>query len=204
MAGGWEVPLRQRLCRHQGCGAVFYVCRSCGGIAVEGRQVGHAAATLIRHAQGNQASPVLSLAVPMVRPAFRAPLVSAIRRTLLRQPPRPSASKRAVALAPVTGAANAHRRPAPRARELPRLGIRHRTGVPRAGQTPRSARSSMRFTVDRATAAVTRRPGISPRASTLFRTPLRLPRRRPSRQLLRATSGGSLLTSTPLAFLASV
>lgn len=29
MAGGWQVPLRQRLCRRQGCGAVFYVCRSC-------------------------------------------------------------------------------------------------------------------------------------------------------------------------------
>jgi hypothetical protein len=29
MAGGWEVPLRQGLCRRQGCGAVFYVCRSC-------------------------------------------------------------------------------------------------------------------------------------------------------------------------------
>jgi hypothetical protein len=29
MAGGWQVPLRQRVCRRQGCGAVFYVCRSC-------------------------------------------------------------------------------------------------------------------------------------------------------------------------------
>ena len=29
MAGGWQIPLRQRLCRRQGCGAVFYVCRSC-------------------------------------------------------------------------------------------------------------------------------------------------------------------------------
>jgi hypothetical protein len=31
-----------------------------------------------------------------------------------------------------------------------------------------------------------------------------LPQRRPSRQLLWVTFGGSLLTSTPLAFLASV
>jgi hypothetical protein len=29
MADGRQVLLRQRLCRRQGCGAVFYVCRSC-------------------------------------------------------------------------------------------------------------------------------------------------------------------------------
>lgn len=29
MAGGWQIPLRQRLCRGQACGAVFHVCRSC-------------------------------------------------------------------------------------------------------------------------------------------------------------------------------
>jgi hypothetical protein len=29
MAGGWQIPLRQRLCRGQSCGAVFYVCRPC-------------------------------------------------------------------------------------------------------------------------------------------------------------------------------
>jgi len=41
-------------------------------------------------------------------------------------------------------------------------------------------------------------PGLHP-----LRTPRCLPQPRPSRQLLRATLGGSLLTSTPLAFLAS-
>lgn len=29
MAADEQVPLRQRLCRAQACGAVFYVCRSC-------------------------------------------------------------------------------------------------------------------------------------------------------------------------------
>lgn len=29
MAGGEQVPLRQRLCRGQACGSVFYVCRPC-------------------------------------------------------------------------------------------------------------------------------------------------------------------------------
>lgn len=29
MADGRQIPLRQRLCRGQACGAVFYVCRSC-------------------------------------------------------------------------------------------------------------------------------------------------------------------------------
>jgi len=29
MAGTEQIPLRQRLCRGQECGAVFYVCRSC-------------------------------------------------------------------------------------------------------------------------------------------------------------------------------
>src|SRR3989339_395762 len=92
---------------------------------------------------------------------------------------------RAVDVAPVTGATDAHRPPAPRAREPSRLGRRHRPGVPRALHRPRFARSSSWFTVDRATAAVTRRPGMSPRASTLFRTPLRLPQLGPARQLLR-------------------
>src|SRR5882724_177564 len=113
-------------------------------------------------------------------------------------PPGHRRARRAVDVAPVTGATDAHRHPAPRAREPPPLGIRHRPGVPRALHRPRFARSSIWFTVDRATAAVTRRPGMSPRASTLFRTLLRLPQLRPSRQLLRVTLGGSLLTSTPL------
>ena len=29
MAAGEQVPLRQRFCRAQACGSVFYVCRSC-------------------------------------------------------------------------------------------------------------------------------------------------------------------------------
>ena len=62
-------------------------------------------------------------------------------------------ARRAVDVAPVTGAADAHRPSASRAREDPRLGRRHRPGVPRALHVPRRARSSIRFTVHRATAA---------------------------------------------------
>ena len=61
------------------------------------------------------------------------------------------------------------------------------------------------YPVHRATAAgLTRRPGISPRASTLKNpcSACHTSGRRGNR--LRFTSGGSLLTSTPLAFLASV
>ena len=89
-------------------------------------------------------------------------------------------AQRAVAIASITPPADPHRRRAPRTRELPRLGIRHRSGVPsaRAGQGPRCARSSMRSTVNRATAAVTRRSGMSPRASPLLSGHLRASRAR--------------------------
>ena len=96
------------------------------------------------------------LAVLVLRPGPLHPL-----------PPGHRRARRTVDVAPVTGATDAHRPPAPRAREPPRLGRRHRPGVPRALHLWRFARPSIWLTVDRATAAVTRRPGISPRASTL-------------------------------------
>ena len=54
-------------------------------------------------------------------------------------------ARRAVDVAPVTGAADPHRHPASRAREPPRLGRRHRPGVPRALQVPPRTRSSIRL-----------------------------------------------------------
>jgi hypothetical protein len=91
------------------------------------------------------------LAVLVLRPSPLHPL-----------PPGHRCASRAVDVPPVTGATDAHRHPAPRARKPPRLGRRHRPGVPRALHLRRFARSSIWFTVDRATAAVTRRPGLSP------------------------------------------
>jgi hypothetical protein len=112
---------------------------------------------------------------------------------------------RAVEVPSVTGAADAHRHPAPRAREHSRLGIRHRSGVPRALHLPRRARSCIRLS-GRSIAPlrpVTRRSGIRARTSTLSTLPC-LPHLPRPRQPARLTAGGSLLTSTPLAFLASV
>src|SRR2546427_1668565 len=51
----------------------------------------------------------------------------------------------AVDVAPITAAADAHRHPASRAREHPRLGRRHRPGVPRALQVRPRTRSSIRL-----------------------------------------------------------
>jgi hypothetical protein len=147
---------------------------------------------------------VLLLPPLVIGPSRRAVLV--LRPGPLHPlPPGHWRARRAVDVAPVTGAADPYRHPAPRAREPSRLGRRHRPGVPRALHLRRFARSSTWFTVDRATAAaVTRRPGRSPGPPPSQDTPLRLPQLRPSRQLLPVTFGGSLLTSTPLAFLASV
>ncbi len=83
-------------------------------------------------------------------------------------------ARRAIEVAPITGAADAHAHPASCAREHPRLGRRHRPGVPRALQIPPRTRSS--YPVIRSIAPprpVTRRPGMLARASTL-RTPAAL------------------------------
>src|SRR6266545_4030723 len=136
--------------------------------------------------------PRLALLVLLAGPLH--PLASARRRARL-----------AVDVAPITAVADAHRHPASRAPEHPRLGRRHRPGVPRALQVPPPARSSIRLSGPIAPPRpVTRRPGMLARASTL-RTPCSACHtfaRRGNR--LRFTSGGSLLASTPLAFLASV
>lgn len=109
----------------------------------------------------------------------------------------------AVALAPVTPPADADRRLASRTRELPRLGRRHRSGVLRALHGRRRARSFTRLSVHRAAAAGDQEvraltPGLHPQhARPACHTFAR------RRNRLRVTSGGSLLTSAPLAILVS-
>jgi len=74
----------------------------------------------------------------------------------------------AVDVAPITPAADAHRLPASRAPEHPRLGRRHRPAGPRALQIPPRTRFSIRLSgPSRHCSRLTRRPGMSPRASTL-------------------------------------
>jgi hypothetical protein len=88
---------------------------------------------------------------------------------------------RAVDVPSVAGAANAYCHPAPRAREDSRLGIRHRSGVPRALHLPRRARSCIRLSgrFIAPSRPVTRRSGMRARTSTLrtpalFATPARV------------------------------
>jgi hypothetical protein len=114
----------------------------------------------------------------------------------------------AVDVAPITEAADAHRHPASRAREPPRLGRRHRPGVPRALQVRPRTRSSIRLSgsiapprpVNQEARDVT--PGLHPQNPLLCLPHLRAPRQWAPLHL--RWVGGSLLTSTPLAFLASV
>src|ERR671919_954949 len=107
-------------------------------------------------------------------------VIGSPRRALLVLRPRPlqplapghRRARRAVAVAAITPAADAHRPPASRAREDSRLGRRHRSGVLRALQVPRCTRSWSRSIRSLAPPQPggPRRPGMRPRASTL-RTP---------------------------------
>jgi len=137
------------------------------------------------------------LALLVLRAGPLHPLASGRRRARL-----------AVNVAPITAAADAHRHPASRAREHPRLGRRHRPGVPRALQVRPRRRSSTRLSgalapprpVTKEARDLT--PGLHPQEPLLCLPQLPVPRQ--SAPLHLPWVGGSLLTSTPLALLASV
>src|SRR6266545_437324 len=108
--------------------------------------------------------PRLALLVLLAGPLH--PLASARRRARL-----------AVDVAPITAVADAHRHPASRAREHPRLGRRHRPGVPRALQVQPRTRSSIRLSGALAPPRpVTKEargtsPGLHPQTPALLATP---------------------------------
>jgi hypothetical protein len=156
--------------------------------------------TPMRHLPLRLAHEVLLLPAFVIERPRRALLVLRAR-PLHPLAPSHRRAPRVVNVAAVTGAADAHRAPASYAREHPRLGRRHRAGVPRALHFPRRARCSSRLAGRSITPPrpVTRRSGCQPGSPPAGLPPC-LPHPPGPRQSGPVTSGGSLLTSTPLGF----
>ena len=109
--------------------------------------------TPMRHLFPRLAAREVLLLPSLVIGPSRLALLVVLAGPLQPLPPGHRRARRAVDVASVTRAADAHVRPASRAREPPRLGRRHRSGVPRALHGPRRARSSTRLSVHCAAAA---------------------------------------------------